>query len=751
MARFFDAPVHRDESSRRPSASPACTATGASSSSRPRSARCSTEAGTFAVLVVRDRTERTARERSEIQAEPPRGGARPRAPRAVRHAVRRAARARRADHGRDARRRPRAHLRAARRHPHPPRGRRRGGRARRGGPGRAHADERPRARHGRHDPARRPRPAAGARDPRGGRHLPRGGRPDPRARPSASASSARTARSAGTWTADEVGFLESLAHLLSAAVEGEAAQARRRRDAGAAAGDPRQLARLDRDQGPRGPLPRHEPAPARGAGPRGPAGHRPHARTTSSPPRPPTRCRPTTARCCTAGETLQVEETLEHSRRAARLPHAEVPDARRGRQGLRRRAHRDGRDGGPAQRGGAPRSRGAAAPRRPPGEHRPARRRDRPRLQQPPRGHPQLRAVPHRGPAGGVAEPRGPRADPPRGRPRDVAHPAAAHLRPQGALRARGRCSSTRSSGDTERLLQRTLGEDIHLRTRLDPALPPVELDPGQAEQVLINLALNARDAMPGGGTLTISTHRGDARHRLPPRVRHRDGHAARGRRPRLRALLHVQARGQGDRPRPRDGLRRHHGRGRQRRPARPPRARARRSRSRCPRPTSRRPRSPSPTARSARAAARRSCSWRTPTRCATSRAASSSRAATRCSRRATACRRCASSRARGRSTSSSRTSSCPACPGTRSRSRLREQDPEIPIVFMSGYSDDALLGGEFADHPPAAQAVRRRAAAARGARRARPLRSAPVRRAVAADERVRRAVVRELRLARRA
>jgi PAS domain S-box-containing protein len=64
--------------------------------------------------------------------------------------------------------------------------------------------------------------------------------------------------------------------------------------------------------------------------------------------------------------------------------------------------------------------------------------------------------------------------------------------------------------GDTERLLHRTLGEDIHLRTRLDPGLPSVELDPGQAEQVLINLALNARDAMPTGGTLTIATARGD-------------------------------------------------------------------------------------------------------------------------------------------------------------------------------------------------------------------------------------------------
>jgi two-component system cell cycle sensor histidine kinase/response regulator CckA len=64
--------------------------------------------------------------------------------------------------------------------------------------------------------------------------------------------------------------------------------------------------------------------------------------------------------------------------------------------------------------------------------------------------------------------------------------------------------------GDTQRLLHRTLGEDIHLRTRLDPGLPSVELDPGQAEQVLINLALNARDAMPAGGTLTISTARGE-------------------------------------------------------------------------------------------------------------------------------------------------------------------------------------------------------------------------------------------------
>jgi PAS domain S-box-containing protein len=56
----------------------------------------------------------------------------------------------------------------------------------------------------------------------------------------------------------------------------------------------------------------------------------------------------------------------------------------------------------------------------------------------------------------------------------------------------------------TERLLRRTIGENIELRTSLAAELPPAELGAGQLEQVLINLAVNARDAMPGGGTLTI-------------------------------------------------------------------------------------------------------------------------------------------------------------------------------------------------------------------------------------------------------
>jgi PAS domain S-box-containing protein len=59
---------------------------------------------------------------------------------------------------------------------------------------------------------------------------------------------------------------------------------------------------------------------------------------------------------------------------------------------------------------------------------------------------------------------------------------------------------------ETTNLLKSLIGEDIELRLFLTPDLHRVNVDPGQIEQVLMNLATNARDAMPRGGTLTIET-----------------------------------------------------------------------------------------------------------------------------------------------------------------------------------------------------------------------------------------------------
>jgi len=59
---------------------------------------------------------------------------------------------------------------------------------------------------------------------------------------------------------------------------------------------------------------------------------------------------------------------------------------------------------------------------------------------------------------------------------------------------------------DMEKLMRRLIGEDIELSTPLSPDVGHVKADQGQLEQVIMNLAVNARDAMPQGGKLTIST-----------------------------------------------------------------------------------------------------------------------------------------------------------------------------------------------------------------------------------------------------
>ncbi|MFL5483448.1 MAG: response regulator [Gemmatimonadaceae bacterium] len=70
---------------------------------------------------------------------------------------------------------------------------------------------------------------------------------------------------------------------------------------------------------------------------------------------------------------------------------------------------------------------------------------------------------------------------------------------------------------ETEKMLRRLIGEDIKFEISLQRDLGLINVDPGQVEQVLLNLAINARDAMPDGGVLRISTANANASEHIGP------------------------------------------------------------------------------------------------------------------------------------------------------------------------------------------------------------------------------------------
>lgn len=106
-------------------------------------------------------------------------------------------------------------------------------------------------------------------------------------------------------------------------------------------------------------------------------------------------------------------------------------------------------------------------------------------------------------------------------------------------------------------MLERILGYDIEIVTRFDAELPGVMADPDQLRQVLVNLVVNARDAMPRGGTITICTRNVSADERAGPDTRpqagifavaqrsgHRDGNRCGDKGSYFRSFFHLESRG---------------------------------------------------------------------------------------------------------------------------------------------------------------------------------------------------------------
>ena len=167
----------------------------------------------------------------------------------------------------------------------------------------------------------------------------------------------------------------------------------------------------------------------------------------------------------------------------------------------------------------APAARGPAPPGAEDGGRRPAGGRDRARLQQPPHRHRRQRrwrcdwrrASPSRP---GRCWARSRRRSS-RGRQPDPA--AAGLLAPAGHRPARAR-PERRDPPARSPCCGGSWGRTLELRTALAADLGQVRIDPGQLEQVVVNLAVNARDAMIGGGTLTMETRQRPAGPGLRPR-----------------------------------------------------------------------------------------------------------------------------------------------------------------------------------------------------------------------------------------